>query len=74
MGKTKINNKGVTMGKMKVKEKGVVVGKKTENRYRYGFFAIDGVQHYGIVEVIKPSKEREMLDYLDDITTLSKKK
>ena len=43
---------------------------KTENRYRYGFFAINGVQHYGIVEVIKPSKERDMLDILDDITTL----
>ncbi len=60
------------MGKTKTNNKGVVVGKKTENRYRYGFFAINGVQHYGIVEVIKPSKEREMLDYLDDITTVRK--
>ena len=60
------------MGKTKTNNKGVVVGKKTENRNRYGFFAINGVQHYGIVEVIKPSKEREMLDYLDDITTVRK--
>ena len=45
---------------------------KTNNKkikYIYGFFAINGTQHYGIIDVIKPSKEREMLDFLDDITT-----
>ena len=60
------------MGKTKINNKGVVVEKKI--KYIYGFFAINGVQHYGIIDAIKPSKEREMLDYLDDITTLSKKK
>ena len=40
-----------------------------KTKYIYGFFAIDGIQHYGIIDSIKPSKEREVLDYLDDITT-----